>query len=119
MKLLDMLGWLQRVAPFLLALAVVSGALCLGTLFAVNWLTGRARWMADAPEIARLALSLFARWTVPCFVVSTLAGAGWLEGAHPERAHDPIVLVVAAATLVLVVIHFRVAGRARRLAALT
>jgi hypothetical protein len=114
---MDLLSWLQRGAPFLLALAVMSGVLCIGTLFAVNWLAGRARWMADAPEIARLALSLFACWTVPCFVVSTVAAAGWLEGAHRERAHDPIVLVAATATLLLVVLHFQVAARARRLAA--
>ena len=115
---MDLLGLLQRGAPFLLALAALSGAVCIGTLFSVNWLAGRARWMADAPEIARLALSLFARWTVPCFVVSTVAAAGWLEGAHPERAHDPIILVAAAATILLVVAHFlQVAARARRLAA--
>jgi hypothetical protein len=114
---MDMLGWLQRGAPFLLALAVMSGSLCIGTLFAVNWLAGRARWMADAPEIARLALSLFARWTVPCFAVSAAAAAGWLEGAHRELAHDPIVLAVGAATLLLVVVHVQVAVRARRLAA--
>ena len=112
---MDLLSWLQRGAPFLLALAVMSGALCVGTLFAVNWLAGRARWMADAPEIARLALSLFARWTVPCFAVSAVAAAGWLEGAHPERAHDPIVLAAAAATLLLVVLHVQVAARARRI----
>src|SRR6516225_6052096 len=99
---MDLLDWLQRGAPFLLALAVMSGALCIGTLFSVNWLAGRARWMADAPEIARLALSLFARWTVPCFVVSIVAAAGWIEGAHRELAHDPIILAAAAATLVLV-----------------
>ncbi len=108
--------WLQRGAPLLLALAVVAGALCIGTLFAVSWLAGRARWMADAPEIARLALELFARRTVPCFVVSAAAAAAWLEGAHREHAHDPIVLVAAAATLALVIVHFRVAARARRLA---
>ena len=113
---MDLFDWLHRGAPLLLALAVTSGALCIGTLFAVNWLAGQARWMADAREIARLALSLFARWTVPCFVVSVAAAAGWLEGAHRELIHDPIVLTAAIATLLLVVMHFRVAARARRLA---
>jgi hypothetical protein len=113
---MDLLDWLQRGAPFLLALAVMSGALCIGTLFAVNWLAVRARWMADAAEIARLALSLFSRWTVPCFFVSTVAAAGWLEGAHRELAHNPIVLAAAAATVVLVIVHVQVAARARRLA---
>jgi hypothetical protein len=115
---MDLLDLLQRGAPFLLALAAMSGAVCIGTLFSVNWLAGRARWMADAPEIARLALSLFARWTVPCFVVSSVAAAGWLQGAHPDRARDPIILAAAGATLLLVVAHlFQVAARARRLAA--
>jgi hypothetical protein len=113
---MDLLSWLQRGAPILLAVAVIAGALCLGTLFAVSWLAERARWMADAPQIARLALALFARWTVPCFVVSTAAAAGWLEGAHRELAHDPIVLAAAAATLALVAVHVKVAARARRLA---
>lgn len=113
---MDLLTWLHRGAPFLLAVAVITGALCIGTLFAVSWLAGRARWMADAPEIARLALSLFARWTVPCFFVSTATAAGWLEGAHPEYVHNPIVLGASAATLLLVVVHVRVAARARRIA---
>ena len=113
---MDLIGWLQRGAPFLLALAAMSGGLFVGTLFAVNWLAGRARWMADTPEIARLALSLFTRWTVPFFVVSTAAGAGWLEGAHGDYAHDPFVPAAAAATLALVVVQIRVAARARRLA---
>jgi hypothetical protein len=114
---MDLVSWLQRGAPLLLALAAMSAVLCIGTLFSVHWLAGRARLMADAPEIARLALSLFARWTVPCFFVSTVAAAGWLEGAHRERAHDPIVLAAAATTLLLVVVHFQVAARARRVAA--
>ena len=113
---MDLMTWLQRGAPFLLAVAVISGALCLGTLFAVSWLAGRARWMADAPEIARLALSLFSRWTVPCFFVSTATAMAWLEGAHPERIHDPIVMGAAFATLVLVLVHVKVASRARRIA---
>jgi hypothetical protein len=45
--------------------------------------------------------------TVPCFFVSTVAAAGWLEGAHRELAHNPIVLAAAAATVVLVVVQFR------------
>jgi hypothetical protein len=112
----DLLNWLHRGAPFLLAVAAITGTLCIGTLFSVSWLAGRARWMADTPEIARLALALFSRWTVPCFFVSTVSAAGWLEGAHPERVHDPIVLGAAAATLVLVFVHIKVAARARRLA---
>lgn len=116
---MDLLTWLHRGAPFLLALAVLSGALCIGTLFAVSWLAGRARWMADAPEIARLALSLFSRWTVPCFFVSAASAAGWLEGAHPDRVHDPVVMAAAVATLLLVIVHFRVASRARRIATMT
>lgn len=113
---MDLPTWLHRGAPFLLAVSVITGALCIGTLFAVSWLAGRARWMADAPEIARLALSLFSRWTVPCFFVSTATAAGWLEGAHPERVHDPLVMGAAVATLALVLVHFKVAARARRIA---
>jgi hypothetical protein len=114
---MDLLTWVHRGAPFLLAVAVITGALCIGTLFAVSWLARRALWMADAPEIARLALSLFGRWTVPCFFVSAVTAAGWLEGAHPERVHDPVVMAVALATLLLVLVHVRVAAHARRIAA--
>jgi hypothetical protein len=113
---MDLLTLVHRGSSVLLVVAVLTGALCIGTLFAVRWLAGRALWMADAPEIARLALSLFARWTVPCFFVSTVTAAGWLETAHPERVHDPVVMAIAAATLVLVLVHFRVAARARRIA---
>jgi hypothetical protein len=113
---MDLLAWVHRGSSILLAIAVLTGALCIGTLFAVSWLARRALWMADAPEIARLALSLFARWTVPCFFVSAVTAVAWLEAAHPERVHDPVVMAIAAATLVLVLVHFRVAARARRIA---
>jgi hypothetical protein len=113
---MDLLDWLQRGAPFLLAVAVMGGALWVGTLFSVSWLADRARLMADTPQIARLALSLFARWTVPCFVLSIAAAAGWLEGAHPEHVREPIALAAAAATFALVIVHVKVAVHARRLA---
>jgi succinate dehydrogenase hydrophobic anchor subunit len=75
--------------------------------------------MADAPEIGRLALSLFARWTVPCFFVSAATAVGWLEGAHPERVRDPVVMAVALAALLLVLVHVRVGARARRIATMS
>src|SRR5579884_296642 len=52
--------------PQLLAsLFVVAAALWIGTLFSVSWFSGSATMMADGPEIGRLALTLFRRWTVP------------------------------------------------------
>jgi len=40
-------GWLTLVSTWFVA----SCALWTGTLFSVSWLTGRARMMADGPEV--------------------------------------------------------------------
>jgi hypothetical protein len=108
--------WLQRGAPLLAAFAIVTGALSVGTLFAVSWISGRARLMADAAEIGRLALMLFYRWTLPCFVLSIASGAGWFAGRHLDRLYEPVMLAPAVAVVAMLLLLGIVAGRARRVA---
>jgi serine/threonine protein kinase len=115
-------GWLATLAstpyplaPLLATLSVVSGALCIGTLFSVSWLSGKARLMADGPEIGRLCMQLFRRWTAPSLMVSLLAGAGWWVIAareHPQGRwlYGLVILALAFFALTLVV-----ARRARQL----
>lgn len=93
---------------------VVLAGLWIGTLFSVSWLSGSARMMADAPEIGRLARSLFRRWTVPSLVGTLAAGAAWviatLGAPPPGRWIYPAVV----GGVILVWFHFSVGRRASR-----
>jgi hypothetical protein len=102
LKVTAAIGWaawaqLSRYEAVFATICVVGGALWLGTLFSVSWLCGRATMMADGPEIGRLSLSLFRRWTLPSLVVSLVAGALWCDAAAQEgrHAHWPYGLPVA------------------------
>ena len=102
-------------APLLASTFVITGALWLGTLFSVSWLSGCARMMADGPEIGRLALSLFRRWTTPALGVTLLAGIGWLVVSPVERARVHWLCALAVVAALLVAIHVAVGARAQRL----
>jgi len=105
---------LERCAPILATLALIAGALWIGTLFAVSWLCGRARLMADTSEIVGLAVSLNRRWTIPCLVACVVCSFGWLC-ALPRSAFDGRWLYgLDGAIVALVLVHARVAQRARR-----
>jgi hypothetical protein len=96
--------------------AVVAGALWAGTLFAVSWLCGRARWRADSREIGALAVELNRRWATRCFVVGAVCALGWV-GAAPSGTMEPYrVGGVGAGVLALVLLHGSVAQRAKRIA---
>jgi hypothetical protein len=74
--------------------------------------------MADGPEIGRLALTLFRRWTVPSLCVSLAAGAGWLVVmhvvTHAVRVRAHWVYLSAALAVLLITLHLAVGRRARR-----
>lgn len=112
---MDWMTSLRWCAPFLAPVFVLTGALWIGTLFSVSWLSGCARMMADGPEIGRLAVSLFRRWTSPSLFVSLVAGLGWLAivPAGRTRAH----WVYAVAVVVpLLALQLGVGKRAKRVA---
>jgi len=115
-------GWLASLAstpyplaPLLATLSVAASALCIGTLFSVSWLSGRARLMADGPEIGRLCVQLFRRWTASSLMVSVLAGAGWWVIAGREQTRGQWLYCVAVLALALVALTFVVAGRVEQL----
>ena len=94
----------------------VAGALWIGTLFSVSWQSGCATMMADGPEIGRVALSLFRRWTVPSLLVCLLAGlallaAVQLRHASLTRADWPYGIVLVA--IPLLALHAAVGKRAK------
>jgi serine/threonine protein kinase len=103
------------VAPLLGTLCVVATALCMGTLFSVSWLCGRARMMADGAEIARLSMQLFRRWTVPSLVVAFVAGVASCAIVAQEQPHADWLYGVAVAGLAIVGLTAAVARRAARL----
>jgi serine/threonine protein kinase len=103
-------------APVFATICVVANALCMGTLFSVSWLCGRAPMMADGPEIARLAMQLFRRWTVPSLVVTVAAGAAWCAIVAGEQAHSHWLYGVALAALTLVGLTVAVGRRANQFA---
>ena len=103
-------------APLLVSTFVIAGALWIGTLFSVSWVSGCARMMADGPEIGRLAHTLFRRWTTPALAASLLAATAWLAVSPLQRVRGlwPFAVVVVAALLVS--LHVAVGERTRRVA---
>jgi hypothetical protein len=95
-------------------LFVACCALWTGTLLSVSWLTGRARMMADGPEVGALALALFRRWATPLLVASLVIGIVWLGGGPRERLRAHWVYGIGAAVIVLLMLHGRVGTRAER-----
>ena len=117
-----MTNWITSmhfISQLLACSLAVAGALWIGTLFSVSWLSGCATMMADGPEIGRVALSLFRRWTVPSLFVCMLAGFAWLaaielRGASVVRGNWPLGVVLVA--MPLLALHVTVGRRAKRVA---
>jgi hypothetical protein len=101
-------------APILATLCVIANALCTGTLFSVSWLCGKAR-MANGPEIGRLAMQLFRRWTVPSLIVCLLSGGGWSGLVAQEHPQAYRLYGMALAGLALVGLNVTVGRRASQL----
>jgi len=89
-------------------------AMWTATLFSVSWLTGRARMMADGPEIAALALTLFRRWATPLFGASFFAGFAWLAGGPADRLRAHWVYAIVGAMGAILALHVVVGSRAQR-----
>jgi hypothetical protein len=113
---MDWITTIQRYAPLLGAIAIVAGAVSAGTLLSVYWLAGRAKYMADGPEIGRLAISLFYRRALPLVLVSLATGAAWSVGSSIGYLQGPRTVGLAGAAALTVVILVAVRGRARRAA---
>jgi hypothetical protein len=113
---MDWMTYLQRLAPLLGALALAAAGLCAGTLASVSWLAHRARWMADGPEIGRLAVSLFYRRSVPLLLLALSASGVWLYATGVDRLRAPFAVGLAGAAVVVTVLLVVVGGRARRAA---
>jgi hypothetical protein len=117
MQMGSAMDWMN-LTPSWLTLAsmafVASCALWTGTLFSVSWLTGRARMMADGPEVGGLALTLFRRWAVPLLVLSLVAGFVCLAGGPADRLRAHWVYGIVGAMVVLFALHAVVGSRAKR-----
>jgi hypothetical protein len=107
---------LGRCAPVLAALALLTGSLWVGTLFAVSWLSGRARYMADGVEIATLALGLNRSWATPCLLATMVFALGWACLVPPSTFDAYTMLAASVAMFVLVLVHASAANRAVRIA---
>jgi hypothetical protein len=103
-------GWLMLAALSFLA----ACALWTGVLFSVSWLTGRARMMADGPEVGGLALTLYRRWAVPQPFLSLVAGVVWLGGGPGDQIRAHWVYAVFGAWAMLLLLHMAVGSRAAR-----
>jgi hypothetical protein len=103
-------GWLLLVA----ILFVATCALWTGILSCVSWLTGRARMMADGPELASLAVVLHRRWATPLLLASLLSGFAWLACGPNERVRAHWVYAIMVALLVMIALHATVGSRAKR-----
>ncbi|HEY3817975.1 MAG TPA: hypothetical protein VGL81_12430 [Polyangiaceae bacterium] len=111
---MDWTTYAMRVAPLMGALAIVAGGLCAGTLASVSWIAHRARWMADGPEIGRLALELFYRRTLPFLFLGLAGGTACLYGVGLRSLQTSTSVGVSAAAGLLVMLVIVVAWRARK-----
>jgi hypothetical protein len=111
---MDWMAQMTRYAPAFATVLFVAAALWIGTLFSVSWLCGRARMMADGPEIGRLASSLFGRWTVPSLLVSLGAGSGLWLAAFEHQTRALWLYGAVALEIALLTVSVRVGRRARR-----
>ncbi len=108
---------LEQCQPLLGVVAFIAGALWAGILFSVSWLSGRTRWMADGTEIGSLAIALNRRWGTPCEVVFLSAGFLWAYTRPAGAVLDvPWAIGLSVALAALLVVHWRVRGRALRVA---
>jgi hypothetical protein len=103
-------GWLLLVAISFVA----SCALWTGLLFCVSWLSGRARMMADGPELGALAATLFRRWATPLLVVCFFTGFLWLACGPSDRLRAHWVQAIGTVLLAMVALHATVGSRAER-----
>ena len=111
------MDWMNLTPGWLMLLAIAFVASCslwTATRFCVSWLTGRARMMADGPEVAGLALSLYRRWAGPLFAASFVTGFASLAGGPADRLRAHWVYGIAAAMVAIVALHLVVGSRARR-----
>ncbi len=111
------MSWMSLSPGYLLFASMLFVACCAlwtGTLFSVSWLTGRARMMADGPEVAGLALSLFRRWALPLLVATIAVAFVWLVGGPAERLRARGVYGIVAALAALLALHVVVGARAKR-----
>jgi hypothetical protein len=111
------MDWMNLPAGWLMLAAIAFVASCslwTGMLFCVSWLTGRARMMADGPEVGGLALSIFRRWARPLLVATFVSGFVSLAGGPAERLRAHWVYGIVAAMVALFALHTVVGSRARR-----
>jgi hypothetical protein len=71
--------------------------------------------VADPPEIGRLAMQLFQRWTVPSLIACLLSGGGWCALVAQEHPHAHWLYGIALAALALVGLNVTVGRRAVQL----
>jgi len=105
-----------KCLPMLAVIALIAGALWAGTLFSASWLSGRARWMADATEAGTLAMSLNRRRATPCLLVSLASAVLWVW-AQPHAVPDQAWLLgVGFAVVAALAVHSTVLIRTARVA---
>jgi hypothetical protein len=108
--------FLAHCTPLLGVVALICGALWVGILFSVSWLSGRARWMADNAQVGMLALALNRRWATPCLVVSLATACLWLSTVPNGLLQTPWIVGAGAALVAMLLVHTSVAARTRHIA---
>jgi hypothetical protein len=103
---------LHQCLPLLGVVAFVAGALWVGILFSVSWLSGRARWMADGTELGSLALSLNRRWATPLLIVCLASGSLWVFMVPAGSLDLPWASGLGGTILALLIVHSSVVARA-------
>jgi putative membrane protein len=72
--------------------------------------------MADAPEVGRLARSVYLRFATPAFVVSFVSGVVRILATPQDYAHAHWLHAKLGAALVIIIAHHVIGARARKIA---
>jgi putative membrane protein len=101
----------------LLAAHALANVLWIGGLLAETVIQSRGSWVSDPSEMGALARRLHTRLALPGFLGSLAAGLAVFLPARRAYAHMPWMYAKLAFALVVIVLHFVIGARARRMAA--
>jgi putative membrane protein len=104
------------ITTVLVAVHVLSNVVWIGSILSVALLVGRARLMADGPEVGALARRVYTRLAVPAFVFSFASGVTRFVLGIAAYAHMPWMHAKLTLALGVIALHHVIGAKARRVA---
>jgi protoporphyrinogen IX oxidase len=104
------------ITTVLVAIHVLSNVVWIGSILSVALLVGRARLMADGPEVGGLARRVYMRLAVPAFVFSFVSGVTRFVLGASVYAHMPWMHAKLTLALGVIALHHVIGAKAKRVA---